>query len=186
MSLFTHAQYRVDYVLSLDPATGLPGSGGLNSPNPANRVVAFLWHQGEADFTVPFPLSSWSSCLESLIVAWRGRYGGNVPFVAGTYAFSQQGWMAASWTDFLRYNFGRGMYGGFDSGYYASLTQSTMPILNLPSLGLADSYYAAPPGSGSLVPSIVPFDPATTQHFSVLGYQVCEKLGLFVFFFHPS
>lgn len=48
-----HAQYRFDYALSLDPATGLPtvdpSTGqpfGLAHQNPANKVVAILWHQG--------------------------------------------------------------------------------------------------------------------------------------------
>lgn len=50
MSLFTHAQYRVDYALSLDPATGKPAAGQpWGYVNPANRVVVMLWHQARAD-----------------------------------------------------------------------------------------------------------------------------------------
>lgn len=163
--------YRVDYVLSLNASTGQPSAGaGWGYKNPSNRVVAFLWHQGEGDFGVPTPLDSYSSCLSTLISNWRARYGGSVPFIAGTYSFSQQGYWADTYTDFYRYNFGRGLYGTLSSGYYSWLNASTMPVLPFSNLGLADSYYYATP-SGELVPSVVPFDPATTIHFSVLGYQ---------------
>lgn len=44
MTLYTHAQYRFDYALSLDPATGAPTAGQpWPYRNPANKVVAFLW-----------------------------------------------------------------------------------------------------------------------------------------------
>lgn len=50
MSLFTHSLYRADFALSLSPQTGLPSTAGLTTPNPANAVVAILWHQGERMF----------------------------------------------------------------------------------------------------------------------------------------
>lgn len=81
--------------------------------------------------------------------------------------------------DFLRFNFGRGRYGDLASYYYQTgFTASTMPTIALPNLGLADSYYDAPVGTSALVPSMVPFDPATTLHFSVRGYQArCRVLS---------
>lgn len=185
--------YRVDYVLSLNASSGQPSVGyGWGHQNPSNRVVAFLWHQGEGDFGVPYLLNSYSSCLSTLISNWRGRYGNNVPFIAGTYSYSQQGYWAETYMDFYRYNFGRGLYGTFSSGYYAWLNSSTMPVLPFSNLGLADSYYYST-SSGALVPSVVPYDPATPQHFSVLGYQArsishfrwfCFVLAFFLPFFY--
>lgn len=46
LSLFTHATYRIDMALSIDPASGAPPPNGSLAPNAANRVVAVLWHQG--------------------------------------------------------------------------------------------------------------------------------------------
>ena len=46
-----------------------------------------------------------------------------------------------------------------------------MPTVGLSNVGLADSYYRAPPGQGNgLIASVVPYDPGFTIHFSV---RVC-------------
>lgn len=46
MSLYTHTLYRVDYALSLDPATHEPAAGQpWGYLHPSNKVVAMLWHQ---------------------------------------------------------------------------------------------------------------------------------------------
>lgn len=136
---------------------------------------------GEADFSKPYPLapnspgfgpSSYSTCLSTLISNWRQRYGANVPFIAGTFSFSQQGWWADWYEDFLRLNFGRGAYGPLSSGYYSITDASLIPVLGLSNLGLADAEYVVSPATRALTPSVVPYDPATTIHFSVLGQQM--------------
>ena len=49
-----------------------------------------------------------------------------------------------------------------------------MPTLGLSNVGLADSYYRAPPGQGNgLIPSVVPYDPGFTIHFSVRCLHIC-------------
>lgn len=194
MSLYTHASYRLDMALSLDPATGAPAA---NQPfgyrHPANKLVAILWHQGEQDYGGGFPLASWAGCLAGLVAGWRGRYGADVPFIAGTFTFTQQDYLAYSYLDFLRFTFGRGLYGspphssaasGAFSGYYEVLTNATMPVLALPRVGLADSYYFVDPYSGALEYSIAPYDPGTTIHFSEVGCAWPPRdSSQFLFFF---
>lgn len=174
MSLYTHSVYRTDMALSIDPASGVPPSGGSLSPNPGNKVVAILWHQGEIDIEGGFPIANWAACVQTAVTGWRTRYGANIPFLAGTFSYAQQRYPASFFFDFLRFTFGGGRYGalGPSNPYYDVITTSSaMPAFNLPNLGLADAFYSAPSGGG-LVPSVAPFDPATTIHFSVYGYQV--------------
>lgn len=138
-----------------------------------------LWHQGEADYLGGMPIARYSACLGSLITAVRGRYGPAIPFLAGTFTTSQNsvvplgrgGVAPFAYLDFLRFNFGAGRYGppGPASPYYRLLNASTMPVLGLPLLGLADSNYSAP-DAGGLAYSPVPYDgPWNIIHFSVSG-----------------
>lgn len=102
---------------------------------------------------------AWSTCLDSIITSWRQRYGADIPFLAGTFSFAQQGWWADAYEDFLRFNFGRGVYGNLSSGYYKTITDSAlMPVLGLDNLGLADSEYVVS-SAGALTPAVVPYDP---------------------------
>lgn len=213
MSLFTHATWRTDHALSLDPATGRPSPGrAFGAPHPANKLAAVLWHQGEADACCGYDVKRWAACLDALVAAWRRRFGASTPFVAGTFtspppdAATQQlfrhrfpAHSAAQlsrsthgvhskkgpqeYTDFLRFNFGQGLYGptpapdGIEAGqtkpllpeptgFYHLLINATMPVLSSSfRLGLADSAYEDK--GGLLVPSIAAVDPANPIHFSV-------------------
>lgn len=46
MSAFTHALFRVDAALTVDPATGRNATPDLRTRHPGNAVVAILWIQG--------------------------------------------------------------------------------------------------------------------------------------------
>lgn len=39
-------------------------------------------------------VSTWASCLGALATGWRSRYGATIPFVAGTFTFTQQSYAA--------------------------------------------------------------------------------------------
>lgn len=226
MSLFTHAQWRLDHALSLDPATGAPPAGApWGQRHEKNKLVAILWHQGEADLCCGYDVKRWSKCMDSTIGTWRAKYGADVPFIAGTFtstynnketralfrrrfpSFSHHQMNKAmkglqEYTDFLRFNFGQGLFGdvvepdGIEAGqtkpllpevagFYKAMINSTMPrLVNSKRLGLADSvYYERDPGSRILVNDACPFDPASTVHFSVLGYQMARGYGFWGFSF---
>lgn len=188
MSLLTHAFYRVDMAMGLDATTWLPTSGQpFGYSNPSNKVVAFLWHQGEADANNGLSVHDWSACFDDEVSAWRTRYtppssAAVIPFIAGTFSVTQDFYFALQYTDFLRATFGRGLYGAPQpsSPFYEILTNaSAMPTFSAPSafaIGLADSHFelVAPNASSTfsspwLLPSPAPYDPYTPIHFSVLG-----------------
>ena len=52
--------------------------------NPENRVVAFLWHQGEHDAFEGNKPEIYREQLTDMIKDVRGRYG-NMPFIAGDF-----------------------------------------------------------------------------------------------------
>lgn len=43
-------------------------------------------------------MTAWASCLASLITAWRGRYGGAIPLIVGTFTYAQQRNFASYYT----------------------------------------------------------------------------------------
>lgn len=171
---FGYSTYRIDLAMSVDPSTGIIGTS-LPSPNSANKVVALLWSQGEAD--QGSPIANWAGCLKTVITTWRGRYGSTIPFLATTYTPNGGNQMIVM-ADFLRYNFGNGAFAAdnSDMGYLRQLTldQQTAIALNLPYLGLADTFYDVLYGGSRLSYN---YDPGyinlqNVPHFSVLGYQI--------------
>ncbi len=61
----------IDYALSL---------------NPENKVVAFLWHQGEHDAFEGNTAENYHKQLKDMILDVRSRYG-NMPFIAGDFCY---------------------------------------------------------------------------------------------------
>ena len=57
-----------------------------------------LWHEGELDVEGGFPVAAWAGCLESIISAWRARYGSSIPLIVGTFTYAQQRNPAAYYT----------------------------------------------------------------------------------------
>ena len=55
------------------------------SLNPENKVVAFLWHQGEHDAFEGNAPENYKKQLTALLKDLRKRYG-NIPFLAGDFA----------------------------------------------------------------------------------------------------
>ena len=55
------------------------------SLNPENRVVAFLWHQGEHDAWEGNTPDNYHKQLLALVDGVRSRYGKNLPLVAGDF-----------------------------------------------------------------------------------------------------
>lgn len=56
------------------------------SLNHANRVVGFLWHQGECDAFEKNEPDVFKQQLASMIQDVRVRYGTELPFIAGDFA----------------------------------------------------------------------------------------------------
>ncbi len=54
--------------------------------NPENRIVAFLWHQGEHDAYEGNAPENYRKQLTALIKDVRSRYGARLPFIAGDFA----------------------------------------------------------------------------------------------------
>lgn len=52
--------------------------------NPENRIVAFLWHQGEHDAFEGNPAEIYYKQLTAMLQGVRSRYG-NMPFIAGDF-----------------------------------------------------------------------------------------------------
>ena len=67
--LYTKLMEMTDYALSL---------------NPENRIVAFLWHQGEHDAFEGNTPENYYKQLKEMLLDIRARYG-NIPFVAGDF-----------------------------------------------------------------------------------------------------
>ena len=63
------------------------------SMNGNNRIVAFLWHQGEHDAFEGNTPDRYYSSLSSLLDEVRGRYGEDIPFIAGDFV---QEWKIAN------------------------------------------------------------------------------------------
>lgn len=56
------------------------------SCNPENRLVAFLWHQGEHDAVHGTPPDMYKSLMRDLVYSVRARYGNDkLPFLAGDF-----------------------------------------------------------------------------------------------------
>lgn len=53
--------------------------------NPENKVVAFLWHQGEHDAVEGNTASRYYEQLSTLLKSVRARYGAEIPFIAGDF-----------------------------------------------------------------------------------------------------
>jgi hypothetical protein len=54
--------------------------------NPKNRLVAFLWHQGETDATLNSDFQTYYNNLTTLVTNVRKTFGcDNLPFVAGDF-----------------------------------------------------------------------------------------------------
>ena len=54
------------------------------SLNAENKVVAFLWHQGESEYLHQNPLPNFYEQLKLMLLDMRSRYG-NIPVVAGDF-----------------------------------------------------------------------------------------------------
>ncbi len=54
------------------------------SLNPENKIVGFLWHQGEND--VGHDSLIYNQRLTAMLKSVRSRYGENIPFIAGDFA----------------------------------------------------------------------------------------------------
>lgn len=67
--LYSKLVEMTDYVLSL---------------NPENKIVAFLWHQGEHDAFEGNTPENYHKQLKNMLLDIRSRYG-NMPFVAGDF-----------------------------------------------------------------------------------------------------
>ena len=52
--------------------------------NENNRVVAFLWHQGESDFCHKNPIEKFEMQLKEMLLDMRGHYG-EIPVIAGDF-----------------------------------------------------------------------------------------------------
>ena len=62
------------------------------SLNPENRIIAFLWHQGEDDVCLGNPVANYYSQLKALFDKVREKFG-NMPLIAGDFAHA--------WKDYL-------------------------------------------------------------------------------------
>lgn len=60
--------------------------------HPQNKLVAFLWHQGELDVNRNTPIASLESPLSALLSRVKGEFGSDFPLIAGgfTPAFLQE------------------------------------------------------------------------------------------------
>ena len=68
--LYTKLVEMVDYALSL---------------HAGNRVVGFLWHQGEHDAFEKNPPEVFKEQLQAQLRDFRARYGEDIPFIAGDF-----------------------------------------------------------------------------------------------------
>lgn len=68
--LYTKLVEMVDYALSL---------------HEGNRVVGFLWHQGEHDAFEKNPPEVFKAQLQAQLRDFRARYGESIPFIAGDF-----------------------------------------------------------------------------------------------------
>lgn len=69
-SLYLKMLEMIDYALSL---------------NPENKIVAFLWHQGETDALEGNPAENYKKQLFSMVNGVREKFG-NMPFIAGDFS----------------------------------------------------------------------------------------------------
>ena len=54
------------------------------SLNPKNKLIGFLWHQGETDAVEGNPPENYKKQLLTMVIDVRKRYG-NIPFIAGDF-----------------------------------------------------------------------------------------------------
>lgn len=66
--LYLRMVAMADYALSLDPN---------------NKIVGILWHQGEHDTSTDAAV--YQQYLSEMVQSLRGRYGANIPFIAGEF-----------------------------------------------------------------------------------------------------
>lgn len=111
-NLVGYSKYRVDLAMTIDPATGVNHSTGL-SPFAQNKIIAVLWHQGEADFYNHYPVEHWALCMSDLVDAYRSFFG-LIPFIGGgfaTFTYDTRGdSLENRYLNFYRKNFGNGRY----------------------------------------------------------------------------
>ena len=141
MNLFTHATYRIDYAMGIDPSTNqYSNSLSWGSTHPQNKIVGYLFHQGESDQDGGVSISAWGNCLTIMINTWRTRYAGpKVPFIVGTWnQYYPQTGLNGQYRDWMRLNFGNNNF--LADGSTSSYNQASTPAsAGLQYVGLADA-----------------------------------------------
>ena len=183
MNLLTHAAYRVDLALSLNPANRLNATSTIQPfsfYNTPNKLVAVLWNQGESDIAHGTSADTWGLCLADVIATLRARYGdgrypfgdyhGVLPFFSGGYPTSITSALAADYNKYNYFNFGGGRYEQTqycNPGLPFQDFSTTPNFINLTTkfkmLGYADSSYTFDGTNAPLGGSGSTFSQADTQ-----------------------